>query len=100
MKFKCVLFCICAATSVNALACFTVYDRANRVLYHAQQPPVDMRYQIHQTLPGVFPGGHMVFDDGNDCPRIHNERAQFLVSDGASPTVTIIQRQRPARASP
>lgn len=58
----------CAAAALPALACFTVYDRANRVVYNAQTPPVDMRYQIHETLPRLFPGGHMVFDDSTDCP--------------------------------
>ena len=45
--------------SGQALACYTVYNSANQVVYQAQAAPVDMRYQLHQTLPAVFPGGHM-----------------------------------------
>jgi len=64
----------CAALSLQAMACYTVYDRNNRVVYNAQTAPVDMRYQIHETLPLVFPGGHMVFGNSTDCP-ITQERA-------------------------
>jgi hypothetical protein len=63
-----------AVASVNAVACYTVYDRNNQVVYNAQTAPVDMRYQIHETLPRVFPGGHLVFDDSTDCP-VAQERA-------------------------
>lgn len=63
-----------AAASLQALACYTVYDRNNRVIYNAQTAPVDMRLQIHETLPRVFPGGHMVFGNSTDCP-ITQERA-------------------------
>lgn len=54
----------------QAFACFTVYNRSNQVVYNAQTPPVDMRYQIHEVLPAVYPGGHMVFsnDDLSTCP--------------------------------
>ena len=69
MKIKPVLFGVaCAAFSLQAMACYTVYDRNNRIVYNAQTAPVDMRYQIHETLPRLFPGGHMVFDDSTDCP--------------------------------
>ncbi|MBX3655376.1 MAG: hypothetical protein KF686_14425 [Ramlibacter sp.] len=61
--------CALALTGGHALACFTVYAPDNRVVYNAQEPPVDMRYPIHETLPRVFPGGHMVFGTGQDCPR-------------------------------
>lgn len=75
MKLK-PIFCVaaCAVFSLQALACYTVYDRNNRVIYNAQTAPVDMRLQIHETLPRVFPGGHMVFGNSTDCP-ITQERA-------------------------
>lgn len=64
----------------QAMACYTVYDRNNRVLYHAAAAPVDMRYQLHQTLPAVYPGGHMVFSiTDTSCPAV-NERAATRVS--------------------
>lgn len=59
----------------QALACYTVYDRANQVVYHAAAAPVDMRYQIHQTLPAVFPGGHLVFSvTDTACPPVNSSR--------------------------
>ncbi len=84
MNFKHLLCSVaCAVTALPALACFTVYDRANRVVYNAQTPPVDMRYPIHQTLPRVFPGGHMVFGDSTDCPANQAMRA------GADPALPL-----------
>jgi hypothetical protein len=74
MNFKIAVFCLLAPFSLNSVACYTVYDRNNRVVYDAQTAPVDMRYQIHETLPLVFPGGHMVFGNSTDCPITH-ERA-------------------------
>ena len=54
----------------QAMACFTVYNRANQTVYSNIAPPIDMRYQIHERLPAVFPGGHMVFGSSTDCPLI------------------------------
>lgn len=71
---SCVCGALFAAASLNAAACYTVYDRNNRIVYNAQTAPIDMRLQIHETLPRVFPGAHMVFDDSTDCP-ITQERA-------------------------
>lgn len=65
-----------ATLSGQALACYTVYNRANQVIYHAVAAPVDMRYQLHQTLPAVFPGGHMVFSiTDTSCPAVDNRRS-------------------------
>jgi hypothetical protein len=64
----------------QAMACYTVYNRNNQVLYHALAAPVDMRYQLHQTLPAVYPGGHMVFSiTDTNCPAV-NERSATRVS--------------------
>lgn len=63
-----VLFAVLAAASFNAGACYTVYDRADRVVYQSADPPVDMSQPLHETLPSRFPGGHLVFDTGGDCP--------------------------------
>jgi len=71
---SCVFGALFAVASVNAVACYTVYDRNNRVVYDAQTVPVDMRYQIHETLPLVFPGGHMIFGNSTDCPITHERQ--------------------------
>ena len=52
----------------NAVACYTVYDRSNTIVYHAQTPPVDMTSPFSEKLQKVFPGGHLVFGNGADCP--------------------------------
>jgi hypothetical protein len=64
------------ACSGQALACYTVYNRANQVVYHAAAAPVDMRYPLHQTLPAVFPQGHLVFSVADThCPQVNHTRA-------------------------
>lgn len=60
-----------ALLAMPAQACYTVYDAANRVVYQAQTPPVDMRFQIHEVLPRVYPGGHLVFGNEQDCPLVN-----------------------------
>lgn len=54
-----------AAASWQALACYTVYDSNNRVMYRGEKAPVDMSVPLHDTLPQRFPGGQMVFDSGS-----------------------------------
>lgn len=56
-----------AVASLQAMACYTVLDRSNRVLYQGERPPVDMSQPLHRTLPERFPGGHMVFDATTEC---------------------------------
>ena len=64
-----------ALLSSQAAACYTVYNRNNQVLYNAAVAPVDMRYQIHQTLPAVYPGGHLVFSvTDTACPALNRSR--------------------------
>ena len=57
-------------TALPALACYTVYDDTNRVLYQGDKPPVDMSQPLHETLAQRFPGGHLVFDDSATCPML------------------------------
>jgi len=65
-----------ALSASQALACYTVYNRSNQVVYHAAAAPVDMRYQLHQTLPAVYPGGHLVFSvTDTSCPPVNSGRA-------------------------
>ena len=63
----------------QSLACYTVYNRANQIIYHADAAPIDMRYQIHQTLPAVYPGGHLVFSvSDHSCPPLNQSRANSV----------------------
>ena len=70
MKLKLALVCAIGLASVNAMACYTVYDKNNNVVYNAQTAPVDMSRPLHETIPVAFPGGTMVFNaSSTDCPR-------------------------------
>jgi len=79
-----------ALATGQALACFTVYDRDNRIVYNAQRPPVDMSRPVHETLPAVYPGGHLVFDLGTDCPVEDTPAGRLRVGpkNGRSPLLT------------
>lgn len=57
-----------ALPAFNALACYTVYDRSNAVVYHAMVPPVDMTPPYTDRLGKVFPGSHLVFGSNTGCP--------------------------------
>ena len=95
--FKCspsVSFLLSLSVSVlaapQAMACYTVYNKANVPVYSNMAPPIDMRYQIHERLPAVFPGGHMVFGSSTDCPSIDArtvvpERSDVAVAEAVKP---------------
>lgn len=63
---------VLAATLVlaggQALACYVVYDKNNRIVYSGQEPPVDMSLPLHETVPKKFPGGSLVFGEADACP--------------------------------
>ena len=90
MNIKPALAILLALAAGQALACYTVYDPGNRVLYQAQTPPVDMSLPLHQTLPQAYPGGHLVFRGGEECPReqVTVRRAVAPVTTGSSPLLT------------
>ena len=94
MKLKLALLCSLGLAAGNALACFTVYDRSNRVVYHAQTSPVDMTRQLHETLPRAFPGGHMVFGGGTDCPIAQTRPLAGVRAAGPSRNATMITEMR------
>ena len=68
MKTKLALLVLLALPGAHALACYTVYDRSNAVVYHAMVPPVDMTPPYTDRLNQVFPGSHLVFGSGSACP--------------------------------
>lgn len=61
---------VLGAASLNALACYTVYDQSSRVVYNGEAPPVDMSLPLHDALAARYPGAHMVFDTQASCPSI------------------------------
>lgn len=58
-----------AAGSPAALAsCYVVYNPAQQVIYMSSQSPVDLSYQLHQTVPVLAPGAALVFTaDSHGC---------------------------------
>jgi len=79
--------------AAQAMACYTVYGRSGAVLYKAQTAPVDMSRPISDTLPGRFPGGHMIFDTQTDCASIATRASQ-----DATQAAPLLTDERTARA--
>ncbi|MES2189981.1 MAG: hypothetical protein V4454_07655 [Pseudomonadota bacterium] len=109
MKFlKCAMALSLSGLVAPAMACYTVYNPANQVIYSGETAPMDMSYQIHEKLPAVFPTGHLVFGVGMDCPSIDvrktipqltNVAAVSKAATGrSSPRMTRAQREREADA--
>ncbi len=96
MKLKLALLCTLGLTSVNAMACYTIYDRANQVVYNAQTAPVDMSRPLHETLPVAFPGGHMVFGATTDCPREGPSRVSLTPVSPSKPSPLLTDRRTAA----
>ena len=97
--------CGFAAAMSPALACYTVYGPANQVLYTGAEPPIDMSYQIHQRLPAVFPGGHMVYGNSTDCTLMDSRAVRagfaggmaFASATSTAPAAVSRQRAQSAR---
>lgn len=71
MKLKYALFGALLLVGANAMACYTVYDANNRIVYQGTLAPVDMSIPLHQALEQRFPrGAQMVFDQGSTCGSI------------------------------
>lgn len=79
------LAAVLGSASMQALACYTVYDASGRVVYRGELPPVDMSRPIHETLPARFPGGQMVFDTEAACPELV---AGVVPARGGTPLLT------------
>jgi len=57
--------------SLASAVCFTVYDRANWIIYRATVTPIDLSGPISQAMWAKFPTGHLVISDGTTtCTRI------------------------------
>jgi hypothetical protein len=68
MKFKFALLAGLLLAGANAMACYTVYDASNRVVYQGVQTPVDMSMPLHEALSERFSrGAQLVFDQNTDC---------------------------------
>lgn len=74
-------------------ACYVVYGPAQQVIYRSTQSPVDLSYQLHETVPVVVPGGTLVFTlDNGGCDFEVNQLAQYVQPKNS------LQRARAPRA--
>ena len=63
------LACAGAVFSPAASAsCYVVYSASQQVVYRSTEPPVNLSYQLHQTVPVLAPGAALVFTaDSHGC---------------------------------
>lgn len=89
MKFRISLLAasLLAAAAGPALACYTVYDSNNRVVFRSSEAPVDMSRPLHETMPQRFPGGQLVFDTATSCDEVSVGRLA-RVSSTPAPLLT------------
>lgn len=63
-------------------ACYVVYDKGHQVVYRSVHPPVDLSVPLHRTVPGVVPGGTLVFSpDEEECRFEVNRLARYAPQD-------------------
>lgn len=96
MKLKTAILCGLVLAGSNAMACYTVYDATNRVVYRGLDAPVDMSLPLHQALSGRFPAGSsLVFDQGATCTPV--SIAQVARPTGAMVPPNTIRMERTGR---
>ena len=81
-------------TSAAHAGCYTVLDSKGLVLIESSTPPVDMQYQLHQTVPHRFgKGARLVFGsaeadcgeavDHTDGPALQDKAKKAVAEDKA-----------------
>lgn len=84
MKLKTTLLCGLLLTGANAMACYTVYDASNRVIYRGLDAPVDMSLPLREAVAERFPAGSsLVFDQQATC-------APVSIAQVARPSSSIV----------
>ena len=93
MKLKLALLAGLALAGANAMACYTVYDSNNRVIFQSVEAPVDMSQPLHNALARRFPAGaSMVFNQGASCTPV--SLAQVARPTGGPIPVNTIRMER------
>lgn len=96
MKLKIGLLCALLLTGANAMACYTVYDGSNRVIYRGVDAPVDMSLPLHQAVSQRFPtGSSLVFDQDAYCSPVNI--AQVARPSGTMVPPNTIRMERTGR---
>lgn len=81
--FTCLALGLAASVSSPGAfaACYVVYGPSEQVLYRASEPPVNLSYPLHQTVPVLAPGATLVFSSDNQgCDSEVDLLAQSAVS--------------------
>lgn len=97
MKLKIALMAGLALAGANAMACYTVFDAGNRVVYQGELAPVDMSMPLREALAARrFPAGSsMVFNQATTCTPV--AMAQVARSNVATPPANTIRMERTGR---
>jgi hypothetical protein len=96
MKLKIALLCGLLLSGANAMACYTVYDGSNRVVYRGVDTPVDMSLPLHEAVAQRFPrGSSLVFDQTATCTPVN--LAQVARPSGGMVPVNTIRSERSGR---
>jgi hypothetical protein len=98
MKSKFAMFVGLLLAGANAMACYTVYDGSNRILYRGLETPIDMSLPLRDGLARRFPAGsQMVFDQTRACGPVGV--AQVSRPGPGEVPLNTIELQRTARTS-
>jgi len=99
MKLKIALFAGLELAGANAMACYTVFDASNRVVYQGEQVPVDMSLPLREALAARrFPAGSsMVFNQGAACAPVG--MAQIARSNAPMVPANTIRMERTGRTT-
>ncbi len=77
LAFCAAALCTGLFSQAAGAACYVVYGPAQQVVYRSTQPPVDLSYPLHETVPMLVPGATLVFSlDNHGCDSEVNRLAQ------------------------
>jgi hypothetical protein len=80
---------LCAVATPARGECYTVYDRASRIVYRSELTPIDLSGPIRAGLQKTFPGGQLVISgDVQRCTRIEPSSPVDPMTGAAAPADT------------
>lgn len=101
MKKNTFLFAALLVAAAGAqAACYTVVGPKGKVLSESTTPPVDMSYQLHQTVPYAYgQGATMVFgiadaDCGTELDRYYDLKTAQVVYEPPRKCVRSVKKHR------
>ena len=104
MKTKLAVLGALLLAGANAMACYTVYDGSNRVVYQGLEPPVDMSLPLSESLAQRFPrGSQLVFDQSANCRPVGLAQLPRPSGTDVPPNTIRLERtgtQRPSSSAP